>query len=404
MAAVSGDARVVGTICLVSVRVHSTTETAAAGEITLLAMLETAVAVGISIWLAWHRHSLRHVEVGACLAPLLLLRTERSTELALRWMAGFMRLAKAERDRLDGLQLIAFLFTFALAGVPLVLVVVRGASIAVTVIQHPFLCLRELPSNWRRVVLATDFFCTPELIPGAEQHPLLKTLELVDWLRFNVWRSSIKERVTTHSTGGAMQVAVAVLIYLPAVLYRFSVKATSIIYLPLLFIIADHPSGNLRLQLRDLAFSEIEKLKRLYSAFVIFCLNIIPATVYFLLRAWWRELVAWAQDHIPQTAIRLPSLFLFTIPNGIELDGWHIARTVNSILTIGLWIFAKEKLNHMEEQPAIAADAPSKGIAAWLAVRRVLTVYIIGCTIYILVTTVDWRAIPPIHVRWLPWS
>jgi len=201
-----------------------------------------------------------------------------------------------------------------------------------------------------------------------------------------------------------MQVAVAVLIYLPAVLYRFSVKATSIIYLPLLFIIADHPSGNLRLQLRDLAFSEIEKLKRLYSAFVIFCLNIIPATVYFLLRAWWRELVAWAQDHIPQTAIRLPSLFLFTIPNGIELDGWHIARTVNSILTIGLWIFAKEKLNHMEEQPAIAADAPSKGIAAWLAVRRVLTVYIIGCTIYILVTTVDWRAIPPIHVRWLPWS
>ena len=160
-------------------------------------------------------------------------------------------------------------------------------------------------------------------------------------------------------------------VYLPAISYRFALKATSLVYLPLLFIVADHPSANLRLQLRDLAFSEIEKLKRWYSGFVLVCLNIIPMALYFALHAWWKGLVAWAQDHLPPTAIGLSSLFLFTTPKGIELDGWHIARTVNSLVTLGLGSYAREKLRKIADQPAAAS---SKGIDAWLTVRRVLTV------------------------------
>jgi len=38
-----------------------------------------------------------------------------------------------------------------------------------------------------------------------------------------------------------------------------------------------------------------------------------------------------------------------------------------------------------------------------MMVRRVLSVYTIACTVYIIVTTVNWQAIPPIKVRWLPW-
>jgi len=65
------------------------------------------------------------------------------------------------------------------------------------------------------------------------------------------------------------RLAVGPLVFARAVLYRFSVKSTCIVYLPLLWIIRNPPDESLYDQLSDITESEIERLKRWYSGFVI---------------------------------------------------------------------------------------------------------------------------------------
>lgn len=75
------------------IRLWSTAESVEAEEVSLLAVLEAVAAVCLTVylavrepitlpWLGWEVFGdWTHVVVGAALAPLLLLRTERSTDL-----------------------------------------------------------------------------------------------------------------------------------------------------------------------------------------------------------------------------------------------------------------------------------------------------------------------------------
>jgi len=377
------------------VRFHSTKESAERGEVTVLACLETVAAVAISFLIARHRHSIAHIKVAACLAPLLLLRTPHSTGLALHWIDNFYAWAQRRFAKLDGLGEKSFTLSLLILW-PLFLFLARSFSIAATVVRHPLDSLQAIPSNWRWVTLETDLFHPPEVVPGAERHLQASNLKYAPLLTFESYLTEFRRYPASDSGARFADVLLGALTYLPAMLYRFSLKSTCAIYLPLLFIADDHKAPDLKGQLNDLVHSEIEGLKRWYSLFVLVCLNAIPITIYFAMRAWWHLVAAWMESHISVTAIRLSSVFLFTTPQGIELDGWHIARTFNCLLTLVLFLFAREKLRKNDEGP------PSEAINAWLRVRRVLTVYIIGCTVYLIVTTVDWHALPPVHVRWLP--
>jgi hypothetical protein len=57
------------------------------GEVSVLAVIETIVATGISFSLAWHFGTIQHVVIASALAPLLLLRTRRSTWYAI-WLVN----------------------------------------------------------------------------------------------------------------------------------------------------------------------------------------------------------------------------------------------------------------------------------------------------------------------------
>src|SRR2546427_385525 len=63
-------------------RFCSTPESAATGEITFLAILETVLAISLSVLLVKLFDRSVHIVVGALLAPFLLLRTESSTAKA----------------------------------------------------------------------------------------------------------------------------------------------------------------------------------------------------------------------------------------------------------------------------------------------------------------------------------
>ena len=75
----------------VPMRRHATRESCDAGEITLLAIVETLLAVALLITLSLWLDTARWL-AGACLlSPLLLLRTEESVQRGLRmrrWLEG----------------------------------------------------------------------------------------------------------------------------------------------------------------------------------------------------------------------------------------------------------------------------------------------------------------------------
>jgi len=71
-----------------SIRWYSTVESAENLEFSVLAVLESICAVSLSLWLTWYFQSYTHVIVAIVLAPLLLLRTEESTQLGLKWFGN----------------------------------------------------------------------------------------------------------------------------------------------------------------------------------------------------------------------------------------------------------------------------------------------------------------------------
>jgi len=74
-----------------SFRWYSTVESAENLEFSVLAAVESVGAVTLSLWLAWYFQTYTHLVVAIVIAPLLLLRTEESVELGLRWFGGFWR-------------------------------------------------------------------------------------------------------------------------------------------------------------------------------------------------------------------------------------------------------------------------------------------------------------------------
>lgn len=67
-------------------RLHSTIESATAGEVTLLAIVECFVSVFIYIIIALYFKTFVFYYTATALAPLTLLRTDRSSAMA--WSAS----------------------------------------------------------------------------------------------------------------------------------------------------------------------------------------------------------------------------------------------------------------------------------------------------------------------------
>jgi len=63
----------------------STPESRAAGQISVLAIVETIVAVALYWWIAFYLDTHLHLVTSLLVAPLLLLRSERSIEAGVDW-------------------------------------------------------------------------------------------------------------------------------------------------------------------------------------------------------------------------------------------------------------------------------------------------------------------------------
>src|ERR1039458_9239122 len=170
-------------------RLTSNKESVAKGEVSVLAIVETLLAIALVFYLSAHFNTLRWLSVAMCVSPLLLLRTEESTRRGIDWFDSGLDYANRADDAFAARckALIGSPFRAEKCLVACVVFLVRNLEVvlfAVTVLLMPFLvrlgattasvCLeprtafQAIPKNWSRVTLAMDSICPPEVIPD---HP-----------------------------------------------------------------------------------------------------------------------------------------------------------------------------------------------------------------------------------------
>jgi len=356
-------------------RLYATRESAERGEVSLLALLETvlamSVAVGLSVWF----DSVKWLAGACALAPLLLLRTEDSVSRALGWVAridpnekwfywasiacGFCALALCIWFTDWWALLITAGFGGALlaSSIALLTFYVRFGATAVSLLKHPVQSVLAIPENWRRVVLATDSAVPPVFIPGSDSGPqfFLSELEKGNYVR--------KWILLTLFFG----------FYPLTAAYRWSVKTTCLVYLPIVWIVdtAKHTPGSVRFMLKDFLKDDIQRLRRVLGVAAILCLSLKVALLLHINAA-----VMWMKERLPGwvlTIIREWNHYI--VPREIPLS--QIAPALNGALAAGLWVYARRVLRLKE-------STPSEGtvLAVWRTLTTlslILSLYTIAC-------------------------
>ena len=360
-------------------RWFSTRESVAHGEITALAILETAVAISTLVGLALRFDSLRWLAGACCVAPMLLLRTEDSVQRGLRWLKA----VDPENPRWAPVALIVGATTVAasfylvgrwtlvimgsLGAAPiwLILLTIRLSSTALSVLRHPVRSLVAIPDNWRRLVLATDSLTPPELLPG---HPETPFSLLANWKN----QPAIARWLSITAFIGSFPLATA---------YRWSVKATCVIYLPLIWLVnrARFVPGSIRLALEDYLADDIQRVRR-----VLAVVAIVAFVAKIAVLAHEPDVIGWANLHLPGWMLKLLHDWSpFLAPHQLPL--WQITPALNGLIAFGLWLFARRVLRQKSKP---ISDATI--LAVWRTATTLglaLSLYAIACNLLI-----TWRA------------
>ncbi|MEY2482259.1 MAG: hypothetical protein QOK24_787 [Verrucomicrobiota bacterium] len=218
----------------------------------------------------------------------------------------------------------------------------------------------------------------PDLIPGDPQGTLQAALE-------HFWTSSIFSRFVF---------AVCIFpLFLPAVFYRWSLKGTSIVYAPLVFVTYSTFSekADLRTKLELIRRGDLSRIRVWYSVIAI-----AAFLVKLVLMMNLPGFVTWWNGH-PISRF----LALYVAP--AEIPKWQLAKLLNSALAIGSMLFARSALLRYKLQHPWP-ETPIKHLLGFVSgLRWILALYAILCTGYTTMRAAQHWHWPPLGERWLPW-
>ena len=380
----------------------STPESAAEGRVTVLACVETVFAVSVTLYIAWKTASLLYIAFPACVAPMLLLRTSHSTALGLKlfvryfsWAGGGLGKLKPllRRSRFGQILASASVVAVVFAS-PMAALGCRIAGVGVAMLRHPLASLHAIPRNWRRAALATDLHHPPEIVPGVETTEAFSAFRLQNI--FSTFRENPSEPMGYMPWGARLIYWILVGFWLvawfaPALFYRWSLKSTSVVYLPLLWAALKGRRGadTAAQRLDTIATDQAERLVRWYAGFVLIVLTILPA----VLAAPLQPIIAPVQSAF---GVELVDFWLFT--GQIKL--WHVVRVINAAITMGLFLFADKALRRIEHGRAYSDGLVHGIIGTGLFLRGFFGVYLAAKLLHLAVTSVDWSAV---DWRIIPW-
>ena len=368
-------------------RLSSNRESIASGEVSLLAIIETLTAISLSVIIAIELSTLKWIAVSACVAPFLLLRTERSTALGIK---VFDRIY----DRLDP-------YAEPTMFVLLVTPAVRLIAVLVTAIRHPILTISSIPANWYRTAWCLDITHPPEILPGYEE------TGKQDLFKFSIeisYRKSAKAFYGRDDRGKhswafhlarlAVLSLVLVPTFLPALLYRWSLKATSLIYSSLIWLayVSTRRMDDLPSMLRRHRKSDITRMTAVYSLIVV---AVFTAKVALMMG--WTEFAEW-WNQSPATRI----LGIYVSPGEIPI--WQLAAFVNALLTIALFLFAGAALLRMGDRDEWPASVVRAVLRVASVFRSTLTLYTVACSLYITIEAASEWSLPSLGTKLFPWQ
>jgi hypothetical protein len=249
----------------------SNMESVRRGRPSLLAMVETIIASGISIWLAWRHNSVEHIVIGSALAPFLLLRTRLSTWYTIRVINILYGKVRSRNDY--AVYVASFLFT----------IIKIVCSIKVFV-RRPLYSISSIPANFYKNVFVIDLFISPQLIPGSDEithaSAMISALNAYEFARITrrvIYEEITKsEKTTTHKITFLVGVLFGILILgcplvIVALSFRYAIKSTAFVWLPLLWIIYQSSPGLRVLDRIDLNMKHPwSKLMLIYSIYNLF--------------------------------------------------------------------------------------------------------------------------------------
>ena len=158
-----------------------------------------------------------------------------------------------------------------------------------TCIKNFWRSLKAIPGNWYRIVFCVDICHPPELVPGVEGEKYRELAEGLSDLQFGRWvfgiGSSLKERDSSEKLIGLLLVLLTPILYLPALVYRWSLKSSSIVWLPLIWLIReekkgeDYPDDNTWLTVR------LKQEYKTVTAIFQFIYSLIVRALFWLIRA-----------------------------------------------------------------------------------------------------------------------
>jgi hypothetical protein len=365
-------------------RLISNDESVARGEVSILAIIETLLAIALVFYLSTHFNTVRWLAIAMCVSPLLLLRTEESTRLGIKWWDWWMEKVVKPTLGYTG-SAIQELVGRSVGAVAMVLgpPMIRMCATVVGFVTQPGDSLGAIPRNWIRVVLATDSHHVPEVIPGHEE-----------------WSTSSWEE-----TGWWFGIALIVLswivvllafcfFFLPAFFYRWSLKATSIIYAPLVFVAHSTFSegADLRTKLELIKRGDLSRIRVWYGVIAIaaFVVKLVFMMNLPGFAKWWNghPILEFAAHYVA------PS----------EIPKWQLAELANSALAIGSMLFARHALLRYELQHPLP-EAPVKRVLGFVSgLRWVLALCAIACTAYITMRAAQHWHWPALGEKWVPWG
>lgn len=379
-------------------RLYSTTESVKRGEVSVLAIAETLAAVTLVFYLSAHFNTLKWLAFAMCLAPLLLLRTEESTRLSIKWYDGIYdspsevvfgldKLDRWQQAHKIDVRLWQVFYRLAhvlhvIAIVPLGLVappIIRSAATFIGLMKTPSGAVQAIPKNWARVTLATDSAIAPELIPD---HPS----DL-----FRLWMEPPSEESWVKNAPAAA--VMFLLLFLPSLLYRWSLKATSIIYAPLVFVLHStfRHVADLRTKLELIKRSDLTRISTVYALIFItaFLLKLVCMMNLPGFADWWNA------HPMSQFAA------LYVAP--AEIPMWQLASLTNCVLALAVMGGVRQALLRIELGTPWPEGVLRHALGFTTGVRWLLSLYTILCTGYVTMNAARGWHWPTLGTKWLPW-
>lgn len=368
-------------------RFNSTAESAVKGEITILAIIECVLSVALYIGFCIHFSSFRYLAWAVVVAPLMLFRTERSAQwglsLYLHLYNSILTESRMTGWFVDRVKFLRVLFSPKGSGLlsevvhviflivettvlALMGFVIRILSPMIWLMRRPVEGLRQAPFNWHRQCLCTDLYLAPEVVP-------LEHTSTNYHLKFGDLIRAFKENGVVGRGMYNFVLWPLFLGYLPPLFYRVSFKATSIVYLPFVFVVHSTVNRTLEIKQRLERFTkgEQERVRRWVAVFV---LTILAAKLALS--------TGWVDFNYLASKFPNQRIADYVVPPG-HWAWWQITLVTDAFLTFILFFFADSALAWLTAEKPWSEKVVSGTITTITFTRGTLAIFTVAELFYL---------------------